>query len=643
MREAAASVPYLPLLSKREPCHVLLIGRPNSGKSTLYNCLTQGAAKVGNYPGTTVDILESSPVVVGDQCFVLFDLPGIYSMKTANEQGTDEEITHQFLSQLAVNGEGCSFSLIQVLDGTQLPLHLGLTRELLHAGFAPLLVITQADRLAQRGQALNIDLLEQTLGLPALLVDARDEISRAPLFETLIDLTVRRISSSESVWDPYTLTQRVLTPFLPKNTSEWDQRSAQLDRILLHPVAGLLLFGSLLVTLLAAIFFVSHFITQTLEQVLAWIETALLDQWGQHLFSSFLINGLLEGGGTLLAFVPQVVMLTVAIECLEASGYLVRGAFLVDRFLRFFGLSGSSFLPLLMGHACAVPAIGATRVIRDTLERLTALLVIPLMTCSARLPTYSLLISAFFASAGPWVQALLFLGMYGCGVAMGLVVAWLLRRTVIRGRSLPLLAEIPPYRFPKARVILSAAKRDAVRFIKEVGVSILIASSLMWVFLTLPSPIHSLRNDSQELDGTVAIEESIAATLGKALEPVTNLIGFDWRINVGLIGALGAREVMVGTLSVVFGLEGEEAKEPILPLAQRIQKATKPDGTAAYTAATGFALLTFFLLACQCTSTLAAIHRETRTWKWPLFLFAYTYALAYACAWLAYRLVQLFR
>jgi ferrous iron transport protein B len=324
---------------------------------------------------------------------------------------------------------------------------------------------------------------------------------------------------------------------------------------------------------------------------------------------------------------PQIVILTVALELLEASGYLARGAFLVDRLLRLLGLSGRSFLPLLMGHACAVPAIQATRVVRDPRERLTTILVLPLMTCSARLPTYALVLATFFAGRSALFKSGVFVSLYFTGILTALAASLVLRKTATKGKGLPLVLEMPSYRVPQASVVVRKAWRTAKRFTRDVGTAIVAASAVLWVFVTIPMPGSTAPH---------GIESSIAASIGRTIEPVTRPAGFDWRINVGLIGSFGQRELMVSTMGVIFGVENA-ADEPT-PLTERMRDAKKPDGLPLYSTRTGLALLAFFVLACQCMSTVAAIKRETSSWKWPAFVMAYTYALGYAAAVLVYQL-----
>jgi ferrous iron transport protein B len=412
--------------------------------------------------------------------------------------------------------------------------------------------------------------------------------------------------------------------------------TSRADAVLLHPVVGPILFLGVMATVFAAVFLVADPVTNAMDAAVGFARSHLSRWLGDGLLASFVSDGVLGGAGTVLAFMPQIVILTIAMEILEATGYLARGAFLVDRLLRLLGLSGRSFLPLLMGHACAIPAISATRIIRDPRERLTTILVIPLMTCSARIPTYALLLSTFFAARGAWFRALLFVGLYFAGILSGLVASLVLRRSATRGKSLPLVLEMPAYRMPQARVVARTAGRSAWRFLRDVGTVILGVSAVLWALLTVPMPGASASAAANE----PAIEHSIAAGVGKALEPVTRPVGFDWRINVGLIGSFGAREVMVGTMGVIFGIE--DAADDPAPLSQRIREAKRPDGQPAYSARTALALLAFFVFACQCMSTVAAIRRETKSIRWPLFTLAYTYAVAYAAAFIVYQVSGFF-
>ncbi|WP_437712830.1 ferrous iron transporter B [Sorangium sp. So ce448] len=621
---------------------IALLGRPNSGKSSLFNRLTGGSAHVGNFPGITVDILTADVRIAGGAVATIADLPGLYSIEAVVDPATDEGVARRFLDR---TGEGERPRLVvQVVDATQLGLGLRLTRELVRRGLAPLVVATQRDVLEGEGRGLDLSALERAIGLPVLLVSARDPAARG----VVLDAAAARLDAIASgaveppgaaAWDPDEVARAVYVE-PPRRDAAAERRrtfTARADAVLLHPAAGPVLFLGLMALLFAAVFLVATPVTEVLDAAIGELGSVVSRALGGGLAASFVVDGLLGGAGTVLAFMPQIVILTIAMELLEASGYLARGAFLVDRLLQLMGLSGRAFLPLLMGHACAVPAVHATRILRDPRERLTAILVLPLMACSARIPTYALLLTTFFAAHGAWVQALLFVALYVSGIFSGLVASLVLRRTATRGRSLPMVLEMPAYRSPEPRLVVRKAGQAAWRFTRDVGTVILAVSAVLWVLLKVPMPgaaPHEPPAAAAESAAT-SLESSIAGSVGRALEPVTAPLGFDWRINVGLIGSFGAREVMVGTMGVIFGVE--DADDEPAPLAEQIREARRPDGSLAYSSRTGLALLAFFVLACQCMSTVAAIRRETKSWRWPAFVLAYTYAAAYVAALVVYQ------
>ncbi|WP_437763519.1 ferrous iron transporter B [Sorangium sp. So ce281] len=621
---------------------IALLGRPNSGKSSLFNRLTGGSAHVGNFPGITVDILTADVRLAGGAVATIADLPGLYSIEAVVDPATDEGVARRFLDR---TGEGERPRLVvQVVDATQLALGLRLTRELVRRGLAPLVVATQRDVLEGEGRGLDVGALERAIGLPVLLVSARDPDARG----VVLDAAAARLDAIASgaveppgaaAWDPDEVARAVYVE-PPRRDAAAERRrtfTARADAVLLHPAAGPVLFLGLMALLFAAVFLVATPATEALDAAIGELGSLVSRALGGGLAASFVVDGLLGGAGTVLAFMPQIVILTIAMELLEASGYLARGAFLVDRLLQLMGLSGRAFLPLLMGHACAVPAVHATRILRDPRERLTAILVLPLMACSARIPTYALLLTTFFAAHGAWVQALLFVALYVSGIFSGLVASLVLRRTATRGRSLPMVLEMPAYRSPEPRLVVRKAGQAAWRFTRDVGTVILAVSAVLWVLLKVPMPGAAPEGPPAAAAESAAtsLESSIAGSVGRALEPVTAPLGFDWRINVGLIGSFGAREVMVGTMGVIFGVE--DADDEPAPLAEQIREARRPDGALAYSSRTGLALLAFFVLACQCMSTVAAIRRETKSWRWPAFVLAYTYAAAYVAALVVYQ------
>lgn len=608
-----------------------LIGRPNAGKSSLFNRLTDGGAKVGNFPGITVDVLEKTLSAEGPRpAMRVVDLPGLYSLSIAPDEESDEAVARAWITARAPHRDRTV--LVQVLDGTQLAQGLRLTRELRDEDLPLLLVLSQLDLMSREGITIDVDALSRSLGVAVVAVSARDPHARSLVLDAALDALTGAVSPARAQpFDPDALAREVSTHAPPAGAS-LRARTERLDAVLLHPLLGPLSFLALMTALFAAVFLVADPASSLLEGGARWLGVRTQNLLGRNAFSSFLVDGLLGGAGTVLAFLPQIVILTVAMELLDASGYLARGVFLVDRLLRGAGLGGKAFVPMLTAHACAVPAIAATRILRDPRERLTAILVLPLMTCSARIPTYGLLIATFFAASGAVVQSLVFVGLYAAGIAAGMIASIALRRTVTRGRALPLAIEMPAYRAPEARAIARAGTNAALRFLRDVGTTIIASSALLWVLLTVPMPGATVT------PGAPAIERSIAASVGRAMEPVTRAAGFDWRINVGLIGSFGARELMVGTLGVIHGLE--EVEDDTAPLSARLRAARTRDGRPAYGAPMALALMAFFVLACQCVSTVAAIRRETRSWKWALFTLGYTYAAGAVVAVVVYQVAR---
>ncbi|HWL89185.1 MAG TPA: ferrous iron transporter B, partial [Polyangiaceae bacterium] len=603
-------------------------------------------AHVGNFPGVTVDILEAQLTLPSGLAVSVADVPGFYTLESVIDPATDEGIARRVLERAI--SEGRRLLVVQVVDATQLALGLRLTRELAARSFPFLVVVTQRDVLDGQGRALDAAALGEAIGLPVLAVSAREASTSARVREAAArELEQGSPNRGKPTWDPDEVARKVVHDVGSANARAKRRRefTARADHWLLHPVLGPALFLSIMALVFAAVFLVADPTTNVLNAAFGTLGAYLSKVLGNGLFASFVSDGLLGGAGTVLAFMPQIVILTVAMELLEASGYLARGAFLVDRLLRLLGLSGRSFVPLLMGHACAVPAITATRIVRDPRERLTTILVLPLMTCSARIPTYALILTTFFPVSGALFKACLFVGLYFAGILSGLIASFVLRRTATTGRSLPLVLEMPSYRAPQPRVVARQAWRSAGRFLREVGTVILGASAVLWVLLTIPAPGASAVAAGPEgahvPERTAVLERSVGAMVGRALEPVTAPVGFDWRINAGLIGSFGARELMVSTMGIIYGIEGDVGDDPA-PLAVRMREAKKPSGQPAYTLRTGLALLAFFLFACQCMSTVAAIRRETKTLRWPAFVLAYTYVIAYGAAFAVYQVSGFF-
>lgn len=627
---------------------VALVGRPNSGKSALFNRLTGGDAHVGNFPGITVDLHEGDLEVPRVGAVTIVDVPGMYSLDVPLDPDTDEGIAQRFLADRA------PALVAQVLDGTHLALGLLLTRELVRRPGRLALVVTQNDVVEREGRRIDREALERTLGVPVAVVSSREPSSRAAVLETFARaLEADRRLGAEVKWEAHALAAEVVRDAEGASAAALARRTRteRVDAWLLHPILGPVAFLGAMTALFAAVFLVADPASTFFGAAIDAVGTLVGRVVPEGFLRSLVVDGVLGGAGTVLGFLPQIVVLAVAIELLEATGYLARGAFIVDRVLRSAGLGGRSFVPLLMGHACAVPAITATRIVRDPRERLATILVLPLMTCSARIPTYALLVAAFFRGRGPLFQGAVFVALYFAGVGSGIVAAGVLRRTLIRGRGLPMVLEMPAYRWPEPSRLARVAWQSARRFAYDVGRVIVLASVVLWTLLTVPSPFGGASPPAHDSPAATAntespaaseaaarLEHSVAASVGRALEPLTRPLGFDWRINVGLIGSFGARELMVSTLGVIFGIE--HADDDPAPLAGRLRAARNADGAPAYDLATGLALLAFFVLACQCTSTVAVVGRETKSLRWPAFTLAYTYALAWCAAFVAHVLAS---
>lgn len=586
---------------------VALLGRPNAGKSSLYNAVTGGHAKVGNFPGITVDVLEAPMTLPSGTRARFLDLPGVYSLGDEVDPDSDEGQARATLD--ALENKGGAFMIAQIIDATQLVLGLRLTRDVLARGWPVIIVVTQRDMLEKSGGKLDVTILEKEIGVPVIAVSALDaDVKKRVL--AAVDALQKGGLEKPVVrdFDARALASRAVKRAPGKNATE------RADAILLHPIVGPLVFVAIMTALFSAVFLVADPASTALDAVMSRSASWLTRTFGQHWWTSLIGDGVLGGAGTVLAFLPQIVVLTIALEVIDASGYLARGAFLVDRVLRLAGLGGKSFVPLLTAHACAVPAIAATRIVRDPKQRLRTLLVLPLMTCSARIPTYGLIIAAFFRHRSAFFQAFVFVCLYSAGILAGFFASLVIGRVTERrgSKSLPLVLEMPAYRVPQPKVVVRMAWTACTRFLKEVGTVIVLCSVALWALLKV----------------------GIAEKVGHAMEPLTRPLGFDWKINVGLIGSFGARELMVSTLGVTYGVEQTGKDADVTSLADRI------GNDPAYTTATALALMAFFVLACQCMSTVAALRRETKGWKVPAFVLAYTYVAAYVAAFVVHAIAS---
>ena len=601
---------------------VALVGPPNSGKSTLFNLLTGLRQKVANYPGVTVEHRHGRLQMAGNKEIELIDLPGIYSLDPRSE---DERVTRDVLAG-RMEGIARPDAVILILDATNLARHLALAAPILSLGLPTLVTLNMADDLRSRGGVVDTEAVAQKLGAPVALISATREEGIELVAEFLsgdfgvpapVELPVLNNIPTCRAWATRVSSGAYHAPAPPM----WSRR---LDALFLHPVAGPAIFALVVLAVFQAIFSGAAPLMDSVESGIVqsgqWVASALPGS----MIRDLLIEGVWGGVGSVVVFLPQILLLFLFIGILEDSGYLARAAVIADRTMARAGLQGKSFIPLLSAYACAVPAIMATRTIENKRDRLATILIAPFMTCSARLPVYTLIIAAFIPErpllgAFLGTRAAVMIGLYALGFLAAFATAKLLKSSILRSDRTPFMMEMPPYRWPTLRSLgLRLLDRSKV-FLRRAGTVILGVAVVLWLFAHLP-----LR------DGKAPpIRESVAGTIGRAVEPVIAPLGFNWKIGIGLITSLAAREVIVGTLGTIYGIETEQDSGS---LQKALQRDLSPAGAVA--------LLVFFAFAMQCMSTLAVVRRETGGWKLPALQFTYMFVLAYVCAFLANRLLQ---
>ena len=612
-----------------------LLGSPNSGKTTLFNALTGLRARVGNYPGVTVERREGEAEVDGRRVVVI-DLPGTYSL---NPISPDEAVVARLLAG-EVPGVAPPDALVVIADGCSLPRSLLFVGQVLRLGRPTCLVVTMLDELHARGGRLDLEALSAALGVPVVGVVGHRGLG--------IDGLRRLIGRPEGWVRPV-----VLPPADAPSRAGWvesvtaraqqraprpDGRTARVDRVVLHPILGTLLFAAVMLLFFQLIFAWAEPAMNAIDGAVAAAQGAVRAALAPGLLVDFLADGLLAGVGSVIVFLPQILILFSVLYLLEDLGYMARAAFVVDRAMGRIGLEGRAFVALLSSYACAVPGIMATRTIPSPRNRLVTILVAPLMTCSARLPVYALLIGAFVPARKVWgpigLQGLVLLGLYLLGAGAAILVAALLKRTLVRGEGLPFYLELPPYRVPPLRLLVLQVWGAARAFLRRAGTIILAVTIVLWVLLSFPrgAPPAGL---SEGEAARWRVEQSIAGRIGHAIEPAIAPLGFDWKIGVGLVASLAAREVIVATLAQIYALSDDEGSLRSALRADRDPRTGEP----VFTAATVAALLVFFVFALQCMSTLAVMRRETNSWRWPGFAFGYLLALAYAASFATHRLV----
>ena len=605
--------------------NIALVGNPNCGKTSLFNTLTGTRQKVANYAGVTVERKEGSFKLPSGDAIRVLDLPGTYSLKPSS---LDEEVTRAVcLGEL--KGEILPDIFICVVDATNLSLHLSLVLEVRALNRPMILVLNMMDEVKKRGISIDKDKLSQLLGIPVVeavavktkgIQDLINQLDQKNLFITPYHSELSHFEQVKQI------TKQVIL-----NNDNGDKRTAFLDKIFLHPVLGLVILTLTMFVMFQAVFIWATPFIEFIENFVAWLSDFIGPLIQHPLLKSLVVDGVIAGTGSVLAYMPQILILFFFILMLEESGYLPRAAFLLDKLMSKAGLSGRSFIPLLSSFACAIPGIMATRSISSERDRLATIMIAPLMTCSARLPVYALLIAAFIPNQliYGWLslQGLVLFGLYMSGIVSALLVSVFLKLVRKDKTESIFIFELPTYRIPDIRNIALGLYDRATIFLKRVGGIIVALSILLWVLVTFPQ--------APDNASMPAINYSLAGQLGHLIHPIFAPIGFTWEICIALIPAMAAREVVIAALGVIYAMSGDEDTVTQSLLSQ----ISGPDG---WGLATGLSLLVWFIFAPHCLATLATIRRETGSWKQPIIMATYLFALAYIFSFITYQVASKF-
>ena len=605
--------------------NIALVGNPNCGKTSLFNTLTGTRQKVANYAGVTVERKEGFFKLPSGDTVRVLDLPGTYSLKPSS---LDEEVTRAVCFG-ELKGEVIPDIFVCVVDATNLYLHLSLVLEVRALNRPMLLVLNMMDEVRKRGISIDTSKLSQLLGIPVVESIAVKTKGIQGLL-TQLDQKNLFISPYHSDLNHFDQIKDITKQVILKNDNG-DKRTAFLDKIFLHPFFGLLILTFTMFVMFQAVFIWAQPFIAFIENSITWFSGAVGPLISHQLLRSLIVDGVIAGAGSVLAYMPQILILFFFILVLEESGYLPRSAFLLDKLMSKAGLSGRSFIPLLSSFACAIPGIMATRSISSERDRLATIMIAPLMTCSARLPVYALLIAAFIPNklVYGWLslQGLVLFGLYMSGIVSALLVSLFLKLVRKDKTESIFIFELPTYRIPDVRNVALGLYDRATIFLKRVGGIIVALSILLWFLVTFPLP-----PDNPTMP---PINYSIAGQLGHLIHPIFAPIGFTWEICIALIPAMAAREVIIAALGVIYAMSGDENAVTQTLLSQ----ISGPDG---WGLATGMSLLVWFIFAPHCLATLATIRRETGSWKQPTIMAIYLFSLAYLFSFITYQVVSRF-
>jgi ferrous iron transport protein B len=733
MSANSASQPATALTNTR---YVVLTGNPNAGKTTLFNALTGLRAKVGNYPGVTVERKEGRMLHAPKESVIILDLPGTYSL---SPQSLDEQISRDVLFHRVPEVPPPSMVVV-VVDASNLQRNLYFTTQVIELGYPTVVALNMVDVAKENGQIIDAEHLSQALGVPvvpivasagdgivelrrnilSVLADPEPQPAACRAFcklpgpfnaeldkltsqlkklfpgcrfairaEALLALTDEKCLASNAHRYPedflndvyesrakldklgidwhsgaiearYAWITEVQLSVTTDASSGQETMSDKLDRIATHKTWGIVIFAVLMALMFQSIFTLAKFPMEWIQAAIDAVGAGLTHVIPQGALQDLLVRGIVKGVGAVVVFMPQICLLFAFIGILEDTGYMARAAFLMDRMMSKVGLHGKSFIPMLSSFACAIPGIMATRTIETPKDRLVTILVAPLMSCSARLPVYTLLIAAcipnrrmlgFLRLPG----ATLF-GMYLLGITFALLMAWLFKKTLLKGPTPLLIMELPPYKRPVARVIFHHMWDRSKLFLRRAGTVILGINVLLWFVATYPKNAATEQDYAAKRaaiqqnapDATAQLtllntqemgerlRGSFAGRMGRMLEPVIAPLGFDWKMGIGIVSSFAAREVFVSTMSLVYEA-GDEEGGAHQSMAQKMHEQLRPDGTPVYTTLLAISLMVFYVFALQCASTVVVVRRETNSWKWPLFQFAYMSALAWIFAFITYQ------
>jgi ferrous iron transport protein B len=638
MNTPAAEVPR----ARADAVTVALVGRPNAGKTSVLMHLTGSTQRPVNFPGTSIERNESTVMVDGTRLRVV-DLPGVLSLRALSR---DEAVTLDYLLGAGGRNVARPDRLCAVLDASKLSVELPLLQQLRALGLPVVVALAKLDVAEAAGRPVAVDALRRALGIPVVVVDGLRGTGVDELRARLVALPPLQAPAPAGD-DPGAA---LLAAAVQRPPDRRPSRSDRIDAFLLHPVLGPLLLGLLMVGIFQLVFTVAEPFVGWIETIQGGIGGAIEAVVAPGALRSFLVDGLVNGLGSAFVFLPQIALLIALVGLLESSGYMARAVFLLDRVMRTVGLSGKSFVPLSSSFACAIPGILASRILDDERDRLATIAVAPLMSCSARLPVYVVLLAAFFP---PQQAGLILFGLYLLGIVTAFLVALVLRRTLLRGGRSALAMELPVYQRPSLRVVGRQVVTAIRGFLLTAGTVILVATVVVWGLSYFPRPaaVHAHyemlraaapagdagqpqrdRLDAQE--AAACLEQSWLASIGKAVQPVFAPAGFDWRLTVGILSAFPARELVVPTLGTLYSLGAVEA-DPDAPdtgLTRALREATDAQGRTTTNGLTALGLMAFIALCSQCAATLGAIRRETHSWFWPAFTFTYMTLLAWLAA-----------